>query len=696
MNFRLLRLSPVLLVVLLGGLLMLLELASQRMPELAFLRRLEWASYDWRVQHSMRFQQPRSDRLGSVYVDDASLAEITKKLKLQWPFPRWVHGLVLKELTDQGAASVAYDIFFIGRRPEELTPLSLKGERMSSDEFFAQEIARHGKVVLAASEDPLRPRKALKRPDLLFSVSADAVGHALRLTDADGVVRRVKPVFVDDQNQPTWQLGLTLAARQKGWDLNQAELDDWRIRVPDRDGQMHEIPLDGQGNLLVRWIWDVNRTNGPQHVTLSAMLGAHSYRAKYDKLPTDFMKGRLVVVGSKGLNSPIADWGATPAGPSTPFFSVHMNVANSVMTGAFVHVLGQPARVGILWFFVTLVGLLTWRLRALWAALIVGLFIVLYLAVAWWSYVHHGWWLPVVMPVIGAICISHGLMLVFRFFMERTHRRRLRGVFANLVSPKILDLLLQQPHVSWKPREKYMTVFFADIRGFTALTDRRSAPAKGAEDSSNEAPGTENDVLATVNLYLSAVVEAIKSHGGVLDKYMGDCVMAFWGAPLDDPDHAASALRAAVEAQQAIHRLNQERTARNLEIEHQNQTSGGQALPALPTLTLGTGINTGLMTAGFMGAESHLSNFTVFGRAVNIASRLEGASGSGHIYISEETRLASLAQSADLAKQVKLVGNLNLKGIGEPVLVHEVVWGESDQSTSGNQKELDNQTQNEG
>jgi adenylate cyclase len=682
MNFRLLRLSPVLLVVMLGGLLMLIELASQKLPELAFLRRLEWSSYDWRVQHSMRFQYPKSDRLGSVYIDDLSLADITKKLKLQWPFPRWVHGLVLKELTDQGAASVAYDIFFIGRKPGELTPSSLKGERISSDDYFAQQIARNGQVVLAASEDPLQPRKNLKRPDPLFSTSAAAVGHALRMTDADGVVRRVKPVFVDDQMQRTWQLGLTLAARQQGWNLDLAEFDDWCLRVPDNNGQMHEIPLDGQGNLLVRWIWDANRSAGPEHASMPTILGAQSYRSKHGALPLDFMKDRLVVVGSKGLNSPIADWGATPAGPSTPFFAVHMNIANSVLTGAFVWVPGLPARVAILWIFVTVVGLVTWRLRAVWATFLVGIFIVLYLAIAWLSYIRHGWWLPVVMPVIGAICISHGLMLVFRFFMERTHRRRLRGVFANLVSPKILDLLLQQPHVSWKPRERYMTVFFADIRGFTALTDRASAPTTEVGDGSKSATGSESDVLATVNLYLSAVVEAIKRHGGVLDKYMGDSVMAFWGAPLDDPDHAASALRAAVEAQRAIHRLNQERTARNLELERQNQTGGAKAWPALPTLTLGTGINTGLMTAGFMGAESHLSNFTVFGRAVNIASRLEGASGSGHIYISEETRLAALAQSADLAKQVKPVGNLTLKGIGEPVTVHEVEWAESDLSAA--------------
>jgi adenylate cyclase len=683
MNFRLLRLFPVLLVVMLGMLLMLIELALQHVPELAFLRRLEWSSYDWRVQHSMRFQQPRSDRMGSVYVDDISLADISRKLKLQWPFPRWVHGLVLKELTDQGAAAVAYDVFFIGHRPGDLTPLSLSSERISSDEYFAREIARQGHIVLAAAEDPLHPRTDLKRPDPLFGKPAAAVGHGLRLTDADGVLRRVKPVFVDDQKRRTWQLGLTLAARQKGLNLDKAELDAWRIRVPDKKGLMHEIPLDGHGNLLVRWIWDVNRTAGPEHSSMSTILGALNYRAKHGALPVDFMKDRLIVVGSKGMNSPIADWGATPAGPSTPFFSVHMNVANSVLTDAFVRVLNLPARVAILWLFVTVVGLLTWRLRAVWATLLVGIFIFIYLALAWWAYVKHGWWLPLVMPVIGALCISHGLMVVFRFFMERSQRKRLRGLFANLVSPKLLDLLLQHPHVSWKPQERYMTVFFADIRGFTALTDQSSVRSREGDGGKIDTTSPESAVLVTVNLYLSAVVEAIKRNGGVLDKYMGDCVMAFWGAPLDDPDHAASALRAAMEAQQAIHQLNRKRAAWNLEIERQNESNANKALSAqtaLPILTLGTGINTGLMTAGFMGAESHLSNFTVFGREVNIASRLEGASGSGHIYITEETRQAAVARSAELANHVKLVGNLTLKGIGDPVLVHEVEWNGSTQA----------------
>lgn len=671
MNIRLLRLSPIFVGAVLGLLLTLLEYAMGHVRAFQFLQRLEWSSFDWRVQHSRSFDQPVSGRLGTVYVDDATLAEMEKKLGIHWPFPRWTHGLVLKELTDQGVAGVAYDIFFITRRENELAPSSSQGKTVSSDGYFAEQLRRNGKVILGASADPLNPRQQLRRPDPLFAEAAAAQGHALRLTDADGVLRRVEPVFVDAQGVKTWQLGLVLAARELGWDLQKAALDPWRIRVPDARGLLHEIPLDGDGRLLIRWVFDPNRARGTEHASFSTMLGALNYRSKNGSALKEPMKNRLVVIGSKGTNPPIVDWGSTPLGPSTPFFSVHWNVANSLLTGSYVRNTNMMVRLAIIWLLVPVVGLISWKLRAVWATLAIALLVAVYLAIAWWSYVKLGWWLPVMMPVVGSVCITHGLMVVFRFFIERSHRKRLRGLFAHLVSPQSLDLLLQQPNVSWAPEERNMTVFFADIRGFTALTDRTASNGGGT--------GTEHEVLETVNLYLSAVVEALKRHGAILDKYMGDCVMAFWGAPLDQPGHAASAIRAAIEAQSLIRQINEERDMKNHEMEAQNASAAPQNLPPrplLPKLTLGTGINTGMMTAGFMGADSHLSNFTVFGRAVNIASRLEAASGSGRIFITEETRLAAIASAPELGSRIKEVGNLNLKGIGEPVLVHEIDWAD--------------------
>lgn len=672
MNFRLLRLSPILVGAALGVLLTLLEFATSRVRAFQFLQRLEWSSFDWRVQHSQSLDQPISAKLGTVYVDDETLVEVEKKLGLHWPFPRWTHGLVLKELTDQGVAGVAYDIFFVTRRENELAPSSRQGKTISSDGYFAEQLRRNGGVILGASADPLNPRRQLRHPDPLFAEAAAAQGHALRLTDADGVLRRVEPVFVDSQGVKTWQLGLVLAARDLGLDLEKASLDPWRIRVPDARGQVHEIPLDGDGHLLIRWVFDPNRARGAEHASFSTVLGALNYRNKHGSVPKEPLKNRLVVIGSKGTNPPIVDWGATPLGPSTPFFSVHWNIANSFLTGGFVRSTNLAERLAIIWLLVPVVGFVSWKLRAIWATTAIALLIAVYMATAWLSYARLGWWLPVVMPVAGSVCVTHGLMVVFRFFIERSHRKRLRGLFAHLVSPQSLDLLLQQPNVSWAPEERNMTVFFADIRGFTALTDQTAFKGDGAE--------TEHEVLETVNLYLSAVVEALKRHGATLDKYMGDCVMAFWGAPLDHPGHAASAIRAAIEAQQLVRQINLERDVKNNELEALNASATEPGRPPrqpLPRLTLGTGINTGMMTAGFMGADSHLSNFTVFGRAVNIASRLEGASGSGRIFITEETRQSAIAAAPELACRIKEVGSLNLKGIGEPVLVHEVDWDEN-------------------
>ncbi len=149
----------------------------------------------------------------------------------------------------------------------------------------------------------------------------------------------------------------------------------------------------------------------------------------------------------------------------------------------------------------------------------------------------------------------------------------------------------------------------------------------------------------TVNLYLKVIAETVLKHKGTVDKFIGDCVMAFWGAPIPNDNHAVSCVRAAIEAQRAVFNLNQEREAENRQREAENLqlAAAGQPLPSLlPVLVVGTGINTGVVTVGLMGSEERL-NYTVFGREVNLASRLETVSGRGRIIISEAT-LAEIIQ----------------------------------------------------
>ena len=160
------------------------------------------------------------------------------------------------------------------------------------------------------------------------------------------------------------------------------------------------------------------------------------------------------------------------------------------------------------------------------------------------------------------------------------------------------------------------------------------------------------ETLNTVNLYLSCVADAVKKQGGTLDKYIGDCVMAFWGAPTPHPQHALACVRAAIDAQRQMYKLNQQRAAQNPQRELENRARASAGLPPkppLPTLMLGTGINTGLVTVGLMGSDAHIWNYTVFGREVNLASRLEGISGRGRIIISEATYQGLLRDDPALA-----------------------------------------------
>jgi adenylate cyclase len=228
-------------------------------------------------------------------------------------------------------------------------------------------------------------------------------------------------------------------------------------------------------------------------------------------------------------------------------------------------------------------------------------------------------------------------------------------------------------------------VLFADVRGFTELTDL--AQERTAEyirthkltGAAAEACYDEiaSDTLSTVNLYLALVADMVKKHGGTLDKYIGDCVMAFWGAPTANPQHALSCVRAAIDAQQAMFELNLRRGEENRqrEIENRARVSAGlMPKPPLPALSLGTGINTGSVIIGLMGSEAHILNYTVFGREVNLASRLEHESGRGRIIISEATyehlrRDDPLLAARCLQLEAKIV-----KGIRTAVNIYEVPW----------------------
>jgi len=276
-------------------------------------------------------------------------------------------------------------------------------------------------------------------------------------------------------------------------------------------------------------------------------------------------------------------------------------------------------------------------------------------------------------------------LVAYRVIFEQTEKRRVKSVFSKIVSPNIVNELLDAEKLSLGGARRQVTVLFADVRGFTEFTDRSQQQAE-ARVAANQLTGAAmeacydeqaREALHTVNTYLSLVADKVKEHAGTLDKYIGDCVMAFWGAPTPNPRHALDCVRAAIDAQRAIYELNRQHADYNKKLESENSARLSAGLPQkapLPILLLGSGINTGMATVGLMGSEAHISNYTVFGREVNLASRLETVSGRGRIIISEATYEQLRRDDPTLAATCVSLAAERVKGIREAVKVYEVPW----------------------
>jgi adenylate cyclase len=337
---------------------------------------------------------------------------------------------------------------------------------------------------------------------------------------------------------------------------------------------------------------------------------------------------------------------------------------------------------------------LSWKFRVLPGLVGTLLLAALYCGVCLFLFVQHRFWLSLVLPVGGAILVNYGLLVTYRALFEQREQRRVKSIFSRVVSPNVAKELLGRERLSLGGARCDVTVFFADVRGFTELTDRtqgqvaesiraRQLSLEAAEAAYNE---SARETLNTVNTYLATVADIVKKHDGTLDKYIGDCVMAFWGAPTPHPNHALTCVRAAIEAQSAIHELNQKRMAENEinKLENEARLSAGlDPQPALPILTLGTGINSGKVTVGLMGSDAHILNYTVFGREVNLASRLETVSGRGRIIIGETTYQQILRDDPVLAATCIEQEPTQLKGFQKPARNFEVPWQPPSQRASG-------------
>ena len=626
-----------------------------------FVSALDAYLYDAHLRLST--EPSRDDRIVIVDIDEKSLAELGR-----WPWSRKTVADLVQRLTDDyQVAVIGFDVVFA--EPDDSSGLkvldqlgrhSLKNDaqfqsvlkdirpQLDFDRVFA-DVLRGRPVVLGyyfsdksqhqiagALPPPVFPPGSLPDDEIdfirhagfggnlkLLQEAAASAGHFNPGIDSDGIVRRV-PMLIEYGGAYYEALSLAVLRAQ----LGDSEL---RAVVPGQaieallvfgNGMQYSVPVDRRVSALVPY-------RGEEH--------SFPYLSAVDvltgKISPEQLKGRIVLVGTSapGLN----DLRSTPVGAAYPGVEVHANLIAGMLDG---NIKDAPAfLIGAELLQLLLLGsmlvfmlplLSPFRATLLALGVLAG---IIAINAALWS------WANLVMPLATSLLLTvllYALNMSWGYFVESRSKRRFAELFGQYVPPELVDEMARNPEsYSMEGRNEELTVLFADIRSFTSISE-------GLDPK---------ELTQLMNEYLGAMTDVIRGNRGTLDKYIGDAIMAFWGAPVRDADNARHAVLTALAMQSSLQGLAEPFRARQW-----------------PELQIGIGVNTGMMTVGDMGSPVRKA-YTVMGDAVNLASRLEGITkeyGVG-VVVGESTR--HKVQDVHFRE----LDRVRVKGKDEPVAIYE-------------------------
>ena len=631
------------------------------------LQSIEFRTYDWRLTRTARPETARRD-LALVEIDEYSLRNLQPNAG-RWPWPRAVHSMLIDFLQRAPATVIAYDVSFAEADTRE--GFAFGGDTVSgaeSDQAFIDSVKKSGNVIMLADatyegeaadgvavvpdagftlDSPFVAERKMIFPP--FAALADAVagfGHNLFVLDPDGPLRHTVP-FVRVGTRALPSLGLAAA-------LKSVQLDPATIRTGRDTLHLGTTPMPVQmrtvrtADGIQAYQWGLVDFRGPALLADMKSRPYPSY-AFFDLLYSEeqilagekpnidpaVFKDKIVFVGVTA--SGLYDVFETPfAGGKMPGIQVHAAVADDVLSRRFLAPASDAGRVATVLGFALAVGVLATMLPAWWAsAATLGL-----LALFGWAATRlfaGGTWLNVTQPVFASSVALFG-GVAYQYFIEGREKRKMKRLFGQYVSKDVYAQLVANPDLArLGGQRRDMTVLFSDIRGFTTLTEK----------------GQPEEIVHMLNEYFTRMVEIVFRHKGTVDKFVGDMVMALFGAPLDDPQHADHAVEAALDMLAELRQLNEKWVADGLDVK----------------VDIGIGVNTGPMIAGNIGSDQIMS-YTVIGDAVNLGSRLESLNKqySTHIIISDETRQRLTGQYV-----FRPLGDVVVKGKTKPVAIFEVV-----------------------
>ena len=638
------------------------------------LAETELATYDWRIRASADPASLRTD-IVIVEVNDTSIRDLAPFVG-RWPWPRAVFAALIDYLNRAPARVIAFDFGFL--EPDRTRSLEIGSQAMSgaeSDAALAAAVARAPATVLLADAvyEGVQEGKAANAPSdwrqksLAFrlgpaieerpliipplpplTAAATLLGHNFLPFDIDGPARRMPP-FIRQGDRYMPSLGVAAALLAGGFRPEEVVLDGEQIRI--RDRVMPLVPgvvYDAEGRPRPT----------PQLTTLinyrapPLVNGARPYRTfevrdlfasignldagEPPKVDPAIFKDKIVFVGL--TTSGLMDAFATPFGAdmgTMPGIQLHATMADNLLSNRFIRPVSGRVRLASVIAAGLIVGCLAAFLPFTPAAIGTLAAVLAWTWVAMSSF-KGGLSLDMMQP-LTAMATALFAGTAYQYFVEGREKRVVKALFGRYVSRDVYHQLLEHPELAeLGGTRREMTVLFSDIRGFTTVTEK----------------GQPEALVAQLNEYFSRMVEVVFRHHGTVDKFVGDMVMALFGAPVDDPAHAEHAVAAAIEMVDVLSQLNHK-------WRHEGKVQ----------FDIGIGVNSGEMIAGNIGSSSIMS-YTVIGDNVNLGSRLESLNKEyrTRIIISDATRTRLRSEHT-----VRALGDVTVKGKTRPVAIFEVV-----------------------
>lgn len=622
---------------------------------------MENKAFDLRVKKTRNNKKPNRD-ISLILIDEASLKAMDPVVG-RWPWPRSVYGDILDFLTMGGAKAVIFDVLFTEYQKDDINSADLGFNDLTLMETTAAAGNVYHAAQLLIDEEDEKNKDLLNKPmpagfvdrfslknidkstfrpapnnnfylpfAELYDVS-QGVGIVEFTPDNDGVYRRTRLFrHYNGSYFPVISMAYLLS-----------EIHPDMIRKVDNKIIMDELefPLLDDGNYLINMYGDFENFSISGVLTSIQKMQQGEVEDLY-VAPEEFAN-KIVLIGASAVG--VEDLKMTPIGDRVPGVMIHASILSNMLDGDFLRTIPKSWTRAIIYLGSITLGLLILYVSPLFLKVLLPLIAVSVYAGLSFAAFKKNIVLDMAPPVVssGVVWIS---AFIYLYFAEGKDKRKVRRMLGQYVSPAVLTELVDSPGDCLKAevgKKENLTMLFSDIRGFTTISEHMEA----------------EKVVALLNRYLSSMVDVIFRYNGTLDKFIGDAVMAFWGAPIRVGDHGVRAVTAALEMTKNLENLNKEFAAEGL-----------------PELRIGLGLHTGEVVLGNIGSEKKL-DYTVIGDNVNLTSRLEGLTKGYEcdILISETTYNEIRGEFP-----CRIVDHVRVKGKKRPIKIYSVCGSPDDEA----------------